>query len=148
MKFGCRVVFWYLGDLSGGGRDRGQADSLQGPGRGEGHRRRAISSRVDDLPSAVALVRKLTLIFVMCTSLWAQRTPDYDHSVVSQIRLDARDLGCAPVDLIPPEESAIGALTIGPGVAIYRATSGKRSHLFVLYPEHGYVQPQGFLARE
>jgi hypothetical protein len=64
-------------------------------------------------------MRKLTLIFVMCTSPWGQRTPDCDHSVVSQIPIDAGDLGYTPVDLIPPEESAMGALTVGPGVAIY-----------------------------
>ncbi len=90
-------------------------------------------------------MRKLSLTFILCAAVWAQRTPEYDHSVVSQVRIDARDLGYAPVDLIPSEESAIRALTVGPDGAIYGATSGKRSHLFVLYPEHGYVQPLGFL---
>jgi len=90
-------------------------------------------------------MRNLSLILVLCAAAWAQRTLEYDHSVVSQVRIDARDLGYAPVDLIPSEESAIGALSVGPEGAIYGATSGKRSHLFVLYPEHGYVQPLGFL---
>ncbi|MEK7403886.1 MAG: hypothetical protein AAB225_02140 [Acidobacteriota bacterium] len=77
--------------------------------------------------------------------LLAQRTLDFDHSVVSQVRIDLRDLGYPPVDVIPPDESAIRALAVAPSGALYGATSGKRSHLFVLFPVHGYVQPLGFL---
>lgn len=77
--------------------------------------------------------------------LCAQRTLEYDRSVVSQVRIDARDLGYPPVDVIPDGESAITALATGPSGDIYGATSGKRSHLFVLDPVHGYVQPLGFL---
>jgi len=75
----------------------------------------------------------------------AQRTLQHDYSVVSQVRIDLRDLGYPPVDVIPPGESAIRALAVSPGGALYGATSGKRSHLFVLYPVHGYVQPLGSL---
>jgi len=75
----------------------------------------------------------------------AQRTIEYDHSVVSQVRIDARDLGYPPVDVIPSGESAIRALAVAPNGAIYGATSGRRSYLFVLYPQHGYVQPLGYL---
>ena len=91
-------------------------------------------------------MRKAAVILIACTALsQAQRTPEYDHSVVSLVRIDARDLGYPPVDVIPSDESAIRALTVGPDGKIYGAASGKRSHLFVLDPEHGYVQPLGFL---
>ena len=73
----------------------------------------------------------------------AQRTPEYDRVVVPQNRIDARDLGYPPVDVIPDGSSAITALTVAPGGKIYGATSGKQSYLFVLNPRHGYVQPLG-----
>lgn len=75
----------------------------------------------------------------------AQRPPDYDHVVVSQNRIDSRDLGYPPVDVIPDDDSAITALTVAPNGNLYGATSGKQSHLFVLNPRHGYVQPLGFI---
>ena len=75
----------------------------------------------------------------------AQRTPDYDRSVVRQTRIDLRDLGYPPRDVIPSEESAIRALAVSPQGLLYGATSGTRSHLFVLDPQHGYVQPLGWL---
>ncbi|HUJ21336.1 MAG TPA: hypothetical protein VLX58_07445 [Bryobacteraceae bacterium] len=78
-------------------------------------------------------------------SLYGQRTPEYDYSVVRQTRIDLRDLGYPPLDVIPPDESAIRALAVSPQGLIYGATSGKRSHLFVLDPQHGYVQPLGWL---
>ncbi len=83
-------------------------------------------------------------------TLWAgtaeaQRTLDYDDVVVPQNRIDARDLGYPPIDVIPNGESAITALIVAPNGNLYGATSGKRSHLFVLNPRHGYVQPLGFL---
>src|SRR5256712_12806011 len=74
-----------------------------------------------------------------------QRTLDYDYVVVPQNRIDARDLGYPPIDVIPNGESAITALTVAPNGNLYGATSGKRSHLFVLNPRHGYVQPLGYL---
>ncbi|MCW5980629.1 MAG: hypothetical protein KIT09_21295 [Bryobacteraceae bacterium] len=75
----------------------------------------------------------------------AQRTTGYDYSVVSQVRVDLRDLGYPPHDVIPAGESAVRSLAVAPNGALYGATSGKRSHLFVLFPVHGYVQPLGFL---
>ena len=75
----------------------------------------------------------------------AQLTLEYDRSVVSQVRIDARDLGYPPVDVIPSGESAITALAVAPNDVTYGATSGARSHLFALDPLHGYVQPLGFL---
>jgi hypothetical protein len=75
----------------------------------------------------------------------AQRTTAYDRSVVSQIRMDLRDLGYPPLDVIPSDESAIRSLALAPDGTLYGATSGHKSHLFVLYPRHGYVQPLGVI---
>ena len=91
-------------------------------------------------------MRTLVLMVLACAVISAQRTPDYDRSVVSQVRIDLRDLGYPPADVIPPDESAIRSLAVAPNGAIYGATSGPRSHLFVLYPQHGYVQPLGYLS--
>src|SRR5579885_2465732 len=91
--------------------------------------------------------RLLGAAFGIAMLAFAQRTLDYNRSVVSQVRIDARDLGYPPEDVIPSGESAITALAVAPGEAgvIYGATSGKRSHLFALDPLQGYVQPLGFL---
>ena len=85
------------------------------------------------------------LLLLAGTLAKAQRTPDYDSVVVPQNRIDARDLGYPPIDVIPNGESAITALTVAPNGNLYGATSGQRSHLFVLNPRHGYVQPLGFI---
>jgi hypothetical protein len=90
-------------------------------------------------------MRAIVLILLSSMALFAQRTTEYDRSVVSQVRIDMRELGYPPVDVIPSGESAIRSLTVAPNGAIYGATSGRRSHLFVLYPQHGYVQPLGIL---
>jgi hypothetical protein len=90
-------------------------------------------------------MRVLPLVLLGCAAVFAQRTLDYDESVVSQVRIDLRDLGYPPVDVIPPDESAIRSLAVSPNGAIYGATSGRRSHLFVLDPQHGWVQPLGYL---
>ena len=81
-----------------------------------------------------------------CLPAAAQREPGYDFSVVSQVRIDMRDLGYPPIDVIPSGESAIRALAVAPDGKIYGATSGDRSHLFQLEPQHGYVVPLGRLA--
>ncbi len=44
--------------------------------------------------------------------VWAQRDRSYDSSVVSQVRIDLRELGYPPVDVIPSDESAIRALAV------------------------------------
>lgn len=75
-----------------------------------------------------------------------QRDLAYDDVVVPQNRVDARDLGYAPVDLIPDGESAITSLTIAPNGDLYGATTGSRAHLFVFNPRHGYVQPLGVIS--
>ena len=91
------------------------------------------------------MLRLISVLMLVVVSASGQRTLDYDRSVVSQVRIDLRDLGYPPVDVIPSDESAIRALTLAPNGALYGATSGRRSHLFVLFPVHGYVQPLGFL---
>jgi hypothetical protein len=78
-------------------------------------------------------------------TLRAQREPGYDRLVVKQTRIDMRDLGYPPEDVIPPDECAIRSLAAAPNGALYGATSGTRSHLFVLHPQHGYVRPIGVL---
>jgi hypothetical protein len=75
----------------------------------------------------------------------AQRSLDYDHVVVPQDRIDARALGYPPLDVIPDGESGITSLAVAPDGDLYGATSGARSHLFVLSPIHGFVQPLGYL---
>lgn len=88
------------------------------------------------------------LLFVMAGSIatcLAQRTLDYDRVVVPQDRIDARDLGYPPLDVVPNGDSAITALTVAPNGNLYGATSGTKSYLFVLDPIHGYVQPLGFV---
>ena len=87
------------------------------------------------------------VITILTAPVFAQRTLDYDHSVVNQTRIDMRDLGYPPIDVIPSDESAVRALTVAPNGAIYGVTGGKRSHLFVLFPVHGYVQPLGYRGR-
>jgi outer membrane protein assembly factor BamB len=76
---------------------------------------------------------------------FAQRDPGYDRIVAPQTRIDLRDLGYSPADLIPDGESAITSLSVAPNGDIYGATSGARSHLFVLNPVHGYVFPVGVI---
>jgi len=90
--------------------------------------------------------RQLAIILAGgAATLRAQREPGSDRAVVSQVRMDLRDLGYPPEDVIPSDESAIRALTVAPDGTIYGATSGNRSHLFALNPQHGYVQPLGVL---
>jgi hypothetical protein len=82
---------------------------------------------------------------LLAGSTFAQRNPSYDHSTVPQTRIDMRELGYSPVDVIPDGESGITSLSTAPNGDIYGATSGTRSHLFVLNPQHGYVIPLGLI---
>lgn len=91
------------------------------------------------------MLKRLVLVALISLPLAAQRDPEYDHSVIKQVRVDLRELGYPPVDVIPPDESAIRALVVAPDGTLYGATSGKRSHLFRLSPMHGYVEPLGVL---
>lgn len=90
-------------------------------------------------------MRAWLLVLIACWPALAQRTVEYDKSVVKQVRIDLRELGYPPVDVIPSDESAIRSLAVAPNGAVYGATSGRRSHLFVLHPQHGWVQPLGYL---
>lgn len=87
----------------------------------------------------------LLLAVLVAGTAYGQRDPSYDRVVVPQTRIDARDLGYSPNDLIPDEESGITSLSIAPNGDLYGATSGTRSHLFMLNPQHGYVFPIGVI---
>lgn len=91
------------------------------------------------------MIRLTALLLLALVPAAAQRDSRYDESVVPQVRIDLRDLGYPPVDVIPSGESAIRALAAAPDGRIYGATSGRRAHLFVLDPRHGYVVPLGWL---
>lgn len=88
----------------------------------------------------------LVLSMLVISPALAQREPGYDRVVVPQTRIDLRDLGYSPVDLIPDGESGITSLTVAPNGDIYGSTSGSRSHLFVINPQHGYVVPLGVIS--
>ncbi len=87
----------------------------------------------------------VTLVLFATAIVYSQRNPTYDTVVVPQTRIDARDLGYAPLDVIPDGESGITSLTVAPNGDLYGATSGNHAHLFVLNPLHGYVQPLGVI---
>lgn len=93
--------------------------------------------------------RKVILLaaafFAPLVCSYGQREPAYDNVVVTQTRIDARDLGYAPKDVIPDGESGITSLVVAPNGDLYGATSGSHAHLFVLNPRHGYVQPLGII---
>ena len=100
-------------------------------------------------PNRKAPMNKTCLFVVigllLAASAFARRNPSYDGSTVPQTRIDMRDLGYSPVDVIPYGESGITSLSTAPNGDIYGATSGTRSHLFVLNPQHGYVIPIGVI---
>lgn len=85
----------------------------------------------------------LALVLLFIAHAVGQRNRDYDAVVVRQTRIDARDLGYPPIDIIPDGESGITSLTVAPNGDLYGATSGSLVHLFVLIPRRGYVQPLG-----
>jgi hypothetical protein len=90
-------------------------------------------------------MRAAWILLCAAAVAFGQRSPEYDQSLVKQIRIDLRDLGYPPLDLIPAGESAVRALAVAPDGVLYGATSGARSHLFRLNPLHGYVEPLGWL---
>src|ERR1700753_1575146 len=91
------------------------------------------------------LVLSAALLAFDCASLLGQRDLAYDKVVVAQDRIDARDLGYPPIDIVPDGESGITSLTVAPNGDLFGATSGSRAHLFMLTPRHGYVQPLGLI---
>jgi len=84
--------------------------------------------------------------FFLCGIASAQREREYDDVVVPQNKIDLRDLGHAPLDVIPDGESGITSLAVAPNGDLYGATSGIRSHLFVMKPQRGTVMPLGVIA--
>ena len=87
----------------------------------------------------------VSILFLPLMRSYGQRDLSYDNVVVTQTRIDARDLGYAPLDVIPDGESGVTSLTVAPNGDLYGATSGSHAHLFVLNPRHGYVQPLGVI---
>ena len=90
-------------------------------------------------------MRNILLLALLALPLAAQRDTGWDSSLVRQTRIDLRDLGYPPIDVIPNGESEIHSLAVAPNGVVWGATSGKRSHLLTLDPQHGYVQPLGVL---
>jgi hypothetical protein len=94
-------------------------------------------------------MKKVCALLVLTTCLSvaasAQRDAAYDRVVVPQTRIDARDLGYVPDDVIPDGESGITSMALAPDGDVFGATSGARSHLFVINPQHGYVVPIGVI---
>lgn len=86
------------------------------------------------------------LVFLLLLSgLYSQQTSTITPN---QLRLDLRMLGRAPLDIIPPGESAVTSLAFGKDGCLYGGTSGKRAHLFKLDPRWGHVFPLGHLSGE
>jgi hypothetical protein len=85
------------------------------------------------------------LILSWTIAAYGQRDPGYDKVVVKQTRIDARDLGYPPIDIIPDGESGITSLAIAPNGSLYGATSGTHAHLFEMIPRQGYVRPLGVI---
>src|ERR1017187_6392598 len=85
------------------------------------------------------------LCAVLPLAAFAQRDPRNGGRVCPQTRIDLRDLGYSPVDLIPDGESGVTSLAVAPNGDLYGATSGTRSHLFVMDPAHVYVFPIGVI---
>lgn len=92
---------------------------------------------------SVAVLAVALIVSRSCS--FGQRDLSYDDVVVQQTRIDARDLGYPPLDVIPDGESGITSLALAPNGDIYGATTGIHAHLFVLNPRHGYVQPLGIV---
>ena len=74
----------------------------------------------------------LFILLTLATAVYGQREPGYDNVVVPQTRIDLRDLGYSPVDLIPNGDSAITSLALAPNGDVYGATSGAHSYLFTI----------------
>jgi len=87
----------------------------------------------------------IAMVLWVSIAAHGQRNRDYDNVVVKQTRIDARDLGYPPIDIIPNGESGITSLAVAPNEIVYGATSGSHAHLFELTPRQGYVRPLGVI---
>ncbi|HEX9972979.1 MAG TPA: hypothetical protein VGD14_12990 [bacterium] len=75
-------------------------------------------------------------IFIVACSLFAQIQIGAEH-------FELRDLGVPFVNAIPPDESAITSLLLGPEGKIYGGTTGPVCHLFIFSPITNRVEPLG-----
>ena len=89
-----------------------------------------------------ALVVAAAVLLGPAVSLSGQETSSY---TANPLRLDLRPLGQPPLDVIPPDESAVTSLAIGADGFLYGGTTGRRAHLFVLDPKWGHVFPLGHI---
>ena len=96
-----------------------------------------------------ALTVLVTSVFVSTIPFTSNLQSQQTRTVFSKpLRIDLRNLGHPPLDVIPPGESAITSLVIGADGCLYGGTSGKRAHLFVLDPAQNHVFPLGHLPGE
>jgi sugar lactone lactonase YvrE len=96
-----------------------------------------------------ALIVVVTTVFVFITPFIRNLECQQTRIVFSHpLRMDLRNLGHPPLDVIPPDESAITSLVIGSDGCLYGGTSGNRAHLFVLDPAWDHVFPLGHLPGE
>jgi sugar lactone lactonase YvrE len=87
----------------------------------------------------------VVFVFPFAGDLHSQQT----RTVFSNpLRIDLRNLGHPPLDVIPPGESSITSLVIGADGCLYGGTSGTRAHLFVLDPSWDQVFPLGHIPGE
>ena len=87
---------------------------------------------------------RYTSAIVLCLSFILLGTSlSYSQSLVSAERYELRDLGVPHVNAIPPDESAITSLFVGPAGNVYGGTTGPVCHLFVFSPELNRVKPLG-----
>ena len=54
----------------------------------------------------------IAMVLWVSIAAHGQRNRDYDNVVVKQTRIDARDLGYPPIDIIPNGESGITPLAV------------------------------------
>jgi len=102
---------------------------------------------------AKKIIRALTVwvisVFVSTIPFASNLQSQQTKTVFSNpLRIDLRNLGHPPLDVIPPGESAITSLVIGADGCLYGGTSGKLAHLFVLDPAWDKVFPLGNLPGE
>jgi sugar lactone lactonase YvrE len=67
---------------------------------------------------------------------------------IPQTRLQMRDLGIAPFDVIPAGQTAITSLAVARDGKIYGGTTGYKANLFVFSPGHNIVFPLGTVPNE
>lgn len=67
----------------------------------------------------------------------------WSQNIIGTERIELRDLGVPFVNAIPPDESAITSLVVGPNGNIYGGTTGPTCHLFVFPPALNRVRPLG-----